>query len=155
MHLKQDGCSKPPKGLTLIEVMIATAIVGIMCTSVLTVMYKTEQTNRFCFQYTTAVRAAHQAMEILQSEDLDTLRAQDGLTFAVLVADSVEETGGVTMDGLSGADLDALIAGGRYALVQGTVSVTDLGWGGADKAYQITVAVPTLGVTLTAVRARI
>jgi prepilin-type N-terminal cleavage/methylation domain-containing protein len=142
------------KGFTLIEVIIATGIIGIICAGVVTVIYQTDRTNRFLFQYTVATRAAHQAMEVLQSEDLDTLLAQNGAKFAVLVNNTVEDTGAVTMDGVNDADVDALIAGGRFALYQGTVSVADLGWKGADKAYQVTVTVPALGVTLSTVRSR-
>jgi prepilin-type N-terminal cleavage/methylation domain-containing protein len=141
-------------GFTLIEVIIAVGIIGIMCAGVVTTIYQTDRTNRRLYEYTIAVRAAHQAMEILQADDLDTLCTQNGAKFAVLVAASVTETGAVTMDNVNDADVDALIASGRYALVEGTVSVTDLGWKGANNAYQVTVTIPDLGVTLSTVRSR-
>jgi prepilin-type N-terminal cleavage/methylation domain-containing protein len=119
------------KGMSLLEVMIATAIVGIMCAGTLEVMVRIDQNNRFMYNRTIAYRATHQAMEVLLAEDLDSMILQNGNTFVV-----TETTSGPAA---------------------GTITITDTNWGAAgaaDKAYRVRLEVPEYGVVLEALRAR-
>jgi len=120
------------KGFSLLEVMFASAIVGVMCVAVLGLMLQIDASNRFIYDRTICYRAAHQAMEILMAEDLDSMLLQDGNSFVVTEC--------------------------RAGPQQGTITVTDLNWGPAgdvaDKAYSVQLDVPSFGVMLTAVRTR-
>lgn len=120
------------KGFSLLEVMFAVAIAGMMCVGVLALITKIDTSNRWLYERTIAYRASHQAMEVLLAEDLDSMLLQDGNTFAVLQTTS-----------------DA---------AQGTITITDLNWGGAgdtgDKAYLVRLQVAEYSVILTAVRTR-
>ncbi len=120
---------RSPQGFSLLEVLIATGILAIMCAGVLTVKYKIEQANREMYDRTVAFRAAHQAMEVLLAEDMDLMLLQNGNTFGV-----------TNMNRRNGAS--------------GKITITDLNWTGPDKAYEIRIEVPELGVVLTGVRAR-
>ncbi len=120
------------KGFSLLEVMFAVAIAGMMCVGVLALMTKIDNSNRWLYERTIAYRAGHQAMEVLLAEDIDSMILQDGNTFAVLQTTS-----------------DA---------AQGTITITDLKWGAAgdvgDKAYLVRLEVAEYNVVLTAVRTR-
>lgn len=125
-------CEGSEAGYTLIEVMVAAAIIGVMCTTMLGVMVKIDTDNRAFHDENIAYRACHQTIEVLMAEDLDSMLLQDNNTFQV--------------DGLS--------AGTQT----GTIDIIDLNWGpagdAADKAYQIRLDVPAAGVTLSAIRSR-
>jgi prepilin-type N-terminal cleavage/methylation domain-containing protein len=125
-------CEGSEAGYTLIEVMVAAAIIGVMCTSMLSVMLKIDTDNRAFHDENIAYRACHQMIEVLMADDLDSMLLQKGNTFQV--------------DGLS--------AGTQT----GTIDIIDLNWGPAgdtaDKAYQIRLDVPAAGVTLSAIRSR-
>jgi prepilin-type N-terminal cleavage/methylation domain-containing protein len=130
-HLTERGHREG--GFTLIEVMIAVAVAGILCASVITVQIKIDDSNRYLFDRTTASRAAHQMMEILVADDIDSMLLQNGNTFAV--------TG---------------MKGGAQT---GTISISDLGWVGAGMSYRIRLTVPIPSIdnqtfVLEAVRTR-
>jgi hypothetical protein len=91
-------------------------------------MIKVDNANRYLHNRAIAYRAAHQTMEVLLSEDMDVMLLQNGNTFAVSNPSIGPETG--------------------------TITITDLNWVSPDKAYEIRVEVPNLGVVLTGVRAR-
>jgi len=116
------------KGFSLLEVLVAAGILGIMCAGVLAVIVQIDQSNRYLQNRTIAFRAAHQTMEVLLSDDMDLMLLQNGNTFAVNNPTGHPETG--------------------------TITITDLNWIGPDKAYQIRLEVPNLGVVLTGARAR-
>jgi prepilin-type N-terminal cleavage/methylation domain-containing protein len=116
------------KGFSLLEVMIATAIVGIMCVGTLQLMIQIDHNNRRMYDRTICYRAAHQVMEVLRAEDTDSMVLQDGNSFVVTEC--------------------------IFGPQNGTITVIDLGWNGADKAYEIRLEVPNYGVILTAVRTR-
>jgi prepilin-type N-terminal cleavage/methylation domain-containing protein len=116
------------KGFSLLEVMIATAICSIMCVGTLALMVQIDETNRRMYDRTICFRAAHQAMEILRAEDVDSMLLQDGNTFVATEC--------------------------VYGPQTGKISIQDLGWNGPDNAYLIRVDIPSYGVTLTAVRTR-
>jgi len=116
------------KGFSLLEVMVAAAIAGILCAGVVTVMYRTEHTGRYLYDCTVATRAAHQTMEILLADDMDSMILQNGNTFTV-------------------SNLTCGSTGG-------TITITDLGWMGSDQAYQLRVRVDRFGVDLSSVRTR-
>ena len=124
--------TKGSKGFSLLEVMIATTIAGLMCVGVLGLMVNVDMNNRFLYNRTIAYRASHQAMEILLAEDIDSMILQDGNTFAVTETTSGSEVG--------------------------TITITDLNWGTladpTDKAYLVRLSVPRYSVVLTAVRTR-
>lgn len=140
------------KGFSLLEVVIATGIIGLMCAGVLTAIYRTDLNNRYLFGHTVAARAAHQTMEILLSQDIDTMVLQHGNSFAVFVPKTGQDTGTVTID--SAAVINGEIASGDYARVLGTIFITPLDWTGPGKAYSIRVEIPDFGVVLIATRAR-
>ncbi len=120
------------KGFSLLEVMFAVAICGMMCAGALSLMIKIDTSNRWMYERTIAYRAAHQAMEVLLAEDIDSMLLQDGNTFAVTQTTSDVATG--------------------------TITITDLNWGAAgdtaDKAYLVRMEVREYSVILTAVRTR-
>ena len=119
-------------GFTLIEVMIAMAIIGIMCTALLGSLMNIDMNNRRFHDENVAYRACHQWIETLMSQDMDTMLLQHGSTF--------------TVNGLSSGPQT------------GTVTLTDLMWGPvgarADKAYEIRIQIPAVNITLTAIRTR-
>jgi len=116
------------RGFSLLEVMIATAIAGIMCVGTLTLMVQVDNNNRRIYDRTISYRATHQAMEVLLAEDLDSMLLQDGNSFVVTEC--------------------------VYGPQMGNISITDLGWGGANQAFLVQLTVPSYGVTLSAVRTR-
>ena len=119
------------RGMSLLEVMIATAITGIMCVGTLALQVQIDSNNRYMYNRTIAYRATHQAMEILLAEDLDSMIVQNGNSFVVTETSS-----------------------GPAA---GTITITDTFWGlggAADKAYRVRLEVPEYGVVLEALRTR-
>jgi prepilin-type N-terminal cleavage/methylation domain-containing protein len=130
----QNSGRRVERGFTLIEVMVACAIASILCASVITVELQMDNSNRYLFNRTTGSRAAHQMMEILLSDDMDSMLLQNGNTFAV--------TG---------------MIGGAMT---GTITMTDLGWTGqSDMAWKVKLVVPLPGnqnetFVLEAVRTR-
>jgi prepilin-type N-terminal cleavage/methylation domain-containing protein len=119
------------KGFSLLEVMIATAICGLMSAMTLTLMVQIDNHNRSIHDRAIAYRASHQAMEVLLAEDVDSMILQDGNSYVVTEC-------------LKGPQL-------------GNITVTDMavGWGIApNQAYEITLDMPQMGVTLRAIRTR-
>jgi prepilin-type N-terminal cleavage/methylation domain-containing protein len=132
-ELRTEG-SGGEKGFSLIEVMIACAIAAVVCAAVITVELQTDSANRYLHNRTIAYRAAHQIMEIMLSDDMDLMLLQNGNTFVVN-----EMQGGPTT---------------------GTITMTDLGWNGSDRAWKIVLTIPLPGtrgesISLEAVRARV
>jgi hypothetical protein len=111
--------------------MIATAICSIMCVGTLSLMVQIDNRNRTIYDRTIAFRACHQAMEILLAEDVDSMVLQDGNSFVVTECSRGPQLGNIT---ISDKALDWAMA--------------------ADQAYEIRLDVPSLGVTLQAIRTR-
>lgn len=130
----QECGSQGEKGFSLLEVMVACAIAAILCAAVLAVQLNADNSNRYLYNRTIAYRAAHQVMEILLADDMDLMLLQDGNTFVV----------------------NEMLGGPQ----NGTITMTDLGWNGADKAWRVrlTIALPgsrNESITLEAVRTRV
>ncbi|MCX7806543.1 MAG: type II secretion system GspH family protein [Planctomycetota bacterium] len=123
------GAGREHRGFTFLEIVVACAIMAIVCVGVLGAVLKVDQDNRYIYNCTIAHRAAHQMMEILLSMDLDDVIAnQNGQTFTVNVPSGPPATGRIT--------------------------ITDINWGGIGRAYEYRVTVPDYSVSLSTVRAR-
>ena len=116
------------KGMTLLEVMIASALMVIMCVTVISYMLKVDHDNRYLHNRTIAYRAAHEMMEILLADEMDSMLLQSGVPFAV-----TQLTTGTTT---------------------GNIAMTDLNWNAVDQAYLITITIPAYDVVLCTVRTR-
>ncbi|MBN1808462.1 MAG: prepilin-type N-terminal cleavage/methylation domain-containing protein [Planctomycetes bacterium] len=132
----QDGAPeagyRDEAGFTLLELMLATAVLAAVAVAIGLVMTSVDRSDRHAQEWTASYRAAQKVMEEILSLEYSETPLQDGLVFTVL-ATSIP--------------------------TQGTVAVEDVGaeWGGAaGTAYRITISIrdQELGVEadLTTVR---
>lgn len=121
------------RGFSLIEMMIAMAVLALICSGILVAVAQTERNNRLLHDEDVAFRAAHQMLEIQISQDYDSMLLNNGLEF------------------------DVVGVGGKT--IKGKVTMNDLNWNGlANMAYEVVVEIPitpAYTARLTAVRVRV
>jgi prepilin-type N-terminal cleavage/methylation domain-containing protein len=120
MELFFRGASfRAGRGMTLIELMIAMALLAVIFTGLGVTVLRADRNNVYNNDRAIAHKAAQEVLEVIHNESIDDTVARDGTTFDVL---------GLSTDGTNA----------------GTITVSDLGWDSSSaQAYLVTINVGT------------
>jgi uncharacterized protein (TIGR02598 family) len=92
-----DGPGRAEGGFSLLEVMIAMAVLAIAMAGILGLLLVTHQHNQSASETTMAYKACQEVMEQLQGMTYDEVLAQNGVTFAAKKLHPDQQIGLITV----------------------------------------------------------